>query len=290
MVCLATVVRTRMWVWLHPMRSLRFGPACSVTVSRSVVPTFGSACVVASRCAVLQSGGYGGQAYLCADTASMTVQGMYSEIGYMRGLRVGNNLVGQWFEAGGGMYGGGWHWGNFSLRLAPNGVRFTGIWNYAAAPSDWQPWEESRVSSASPTPSQCFTSTLTNPPCTLPPGSCAVALRARADGCAVLPLNHGADGGMAGAWQLSTGLLVDTCSAGNGATWMQSQVSGTMAGPMAGTTTSQQASCFLGGTVCTGSVRVELGLLTPRSPHTDVPPAPHRACSYSSLRSASQSR
>ena len=108
---------------------------------------------------VSQSGGYGGQFYICGNGDAGILQGTYSEIGYVRGTIVGQNFVGQWFEVGGGTYGGGWNTGDFSIRLQPNGQRFTGIWNYAAEPGKWMPWEESRVSTAKPSPGQCMEAT-----------------------------------------------------------------------------------------------------------------------------------
>ena len=85
MVCLATVVRTRMWVWLHRLGRSPYGVACLATAWR-----YGCSChwVCVVGCRVLmcagQSEGYGGELRLCATimgSGRTLVEGLYSEVG-----------------------------------------------------------------------------------------------------------------------------------------------------------------------------------------------------------------
>ena len=76
----------------------------------------------------------------------------------VRGSMVGKNLVGQWTEPGGA--GGGYNYGGFSIRLQANGAFFLGVYWYAAEPTVYYPWEESRTGSALPSSQQCWASDL----------------------------------------------------------------------------------------------------------------------------------
>jgi len=106
----------------------------------------------------LESGGYGGEFRVCTQHVAGTtvLTGVYSEIGYVRGLVSGQSVVGEWWEVG--TPRATLNRGNFTLTLGANGTSFTGTWSYGATGVVAGAWNETRLSMTRPSKQQCFAS------------------------------------------------------------------------------------------------------------------------------------
>jgi len=205
---------------------------------------------------LVQSGGYGGSLFTCFDAASKTIQGSYSELGYVFGSVSDDNrtATGFWFEAG-TPSGPEPSWGSFEITLGGNGTYFAGTWKYNSLDYGGI-WQEQLVSSnvtaqlcwqgvpatagTSCTPLLCF-------------GADAALFRTTDSGepprvCVVSAV------AVTGNWSGGTGALV-ACEqrqsvAADGSTFLVSSSPSTFS----------RARCYLGGAVCTGWVRMHCGL------------------------------
>lgn len=164
---------------------------------------------------------------------------------------VGKNLVGQWIEPGGA--GGGYNYGGFSIRLQANGAFFLGVYWYAAEPTVFYPWEESRTGAASPSSEQCWAADLSASACTFAGTHCISVYEAHVN-CTLRCDAESAPVPVSGQWAPAgtAGRNVSYCQASTqqsvSASYGYSRGAG---GPAA---SFESGFCFYGGSVCTGKV------------------------------------
>ena len=79
-----------------------------------------------------------------------------AQIGYVRGIVVGDTLVGEWFEVG--VATSEVNRGNFTLMMGDDGSSFTGTWTYGPTGVVAGSWNETRLSNTRPADGECFAS------------------------------------------------------------------------------------------------------------------------------------